>query len=187
MKIIAFAASNSSKSINKQLLTYATGLIADGEVEIVDLNDYELPLFSQDREEELGQPELAKQFLRKIGQSDGVVIAFAEHNGTYTVAYKNIFDWASRINPKVYQNKSMVLLSTSPGGGGAGSVLSQAVNSMPYFDGQVLESLSIPNFHENFDVESGRLTNEALDVQLRNTMQSFSPAHVELNAVARSS
>ena len=49
MKVLAFAASNSKKSINKQLVTYAAGLIDDAQVETLDLNDYELPLFSEDK------------------------------------------------------------------------------------------------------------------------------------------
>lgn len=32
----------------------------------------------------------------------------AEHNGNYTVAYKNLFDWASSKNQNVYQGKSIV-------------------------------------------------------------------------------
>ena len=60
MNIVAFAASNSTKSINKKLATYAASLVDDASVEVLDLNDYELPLFSTDKEEELGQPELAQ-------------------------------------------------------------------------------------------------------------------------------
>ena len=65
-KVIAFAASSSSRSINRKLVTYACGLLRDAEVEILDLNDYELPLFSVDREDELGQPALARAFLDKV-------------------------------------------------------------------------------------------------------------------------
>ena len=107
MKIIAFAATNHRKSINRELVEYAASLIKHGEVEILDLNDYELPLYGQDKENEIGHPQLAKDFLAKIGGSDGIIISFAEHNGSYTVAYKNIFDWCSRIEPKVFQNKKM--------------------------------------------------------------------------------
>jgi NAD(P)H-dependent FMN reductase len=102
MNIIAFAASSSRKSINKQLVRYASTLLDKAKVEVLDLNDYELPLFSQDKEEELGHPQLAKDFLAKIANSDGIIISFAEHNGSYTAAYKNIFDWCSRIEPKVF-------------------------------------------------------------------------------------
>ena len=173
MKIIAFGASNSKKSINKQLATYTVSLLDNAEVEVLDLNDYELPLFSEDKEAEIGQPELAKEFIAKIANSDALVVSFAEHNGSYSVAYKNLFDWSSRINPKVFQNKPMLLLSTSPGPGGAASVLSMAVNSAPYFDGDVRSSLSVPSFYENFDVKTGLIKNKDINEQLVNALQSL--------------
>jgi len=170
MKIIAFAASNHRKSINKLLVEYASHFLNKADVEILDLNDYELPLYSQDKEEELGHPKLAKDFLAKIGESDGIIISFAEHNGSYSVAYKNIFDWCSRIEPKVFQNKPMVLLATSPGARGGASVLSTAVQSAPYFSGVVKASLSIPSFYDNFDVENKALNHQELNEQLQDAI-----------------
>ena len=174
MKVLAFAGSNSSRSINKLLVSYAASLLEDARTEVLDLNDYEMPIFSVDRERELGHPQQAVKFMEKIGQSDAVIISFAEHNGSYSAAYKNIFDWCSRINPKVYQGKPMVLLSTSPGAGGAGSVLASAVNSMQFFDGHVKGSLSIPRFGDNFDRETGRLSNQELDATLREILSNLS-------------
>ena len=173
MKILAFAATSSTKSINKKLVRYAVSQLPGTQTEILDINDYELPLFSEDKENELGQPALARAFLDKISDSDAIVISFAEHNGSYTVAYKNIFEWASRINPKVFQNKPMIMLATSPGPGGAASVLTAATASAPFFDGDVKASLSVPGFHDNFDVEKGRLSNNELDTQLTNVMHSL--------------
>jgi len=173
MKILAFAASSSSKSINKQLLVYATSQLENVETELLDINDYELPLFSEDREAKLGQPALAKAFLDKIGNSDALIISFAEHNGSYTVAYKNLFDWASRIKPKVFQSKAMILLATSPGPGGASSVLATATSSAPFFDGEVKASLSIPDFYENFDSTQGIITNEEINTQLINAISQL--------------
>ena len=177
MKILAFAATSSTKSINNQLVQYAASQLAkqnkDTKTEILDINDYELPLFSEDREGLLGQPKLAKEFLDKIGNSDAVIISFAEHNGSYTVAYKNIFDWASRINPKVFQNKPMVLLSTSPGPGGGSNVLTAATTSAPYFDGVVKASLAVPSFYDNFDIEQGRITNVEINSQLLSAVNSL--------------
>jgi chromate reductase len=166
MKILAFAASNSKKSINKQLVTYAASLLEGADVDVLDLNDYEMPLFSVDKEEELGHPALAKAFLAKIAACDALIISFAEHNGTYSVAYKNIFDWCSRAGGKVFQNKPLVLLATSPGARGGASVLAAATNSMPFFAGQVMATLSIPSFFDNFDLEKGILKNEDLKQQL---------------------
>jgi NAD(P)H-dependent FMN reductase len=173
MKIVAFAASNSSKSINKQLAGFAASLVADAEVELLDLNDFELPLFSQDKEAQLGQPQLAKDFLAKIATADGLVISFAEHNGSYSAAYKSLFDWCSRINGKVFQQKPCVFLSTSPGPGGAASVLAQANNSAPYFGALVVGSLSVPKFFEHFDVEQQQLIEPQLLEQLTKVMHSW--------------
>jgi len=157
MKILAFAASSSSQSINKILATYAAHLVADGQPEVLDLNDYEMPIYSSDREQASGIPEQAKQFYAKIADADAVIIAFAEHNGSYTAAYKNLFDWTSRIDMKVYQNKPVLLLATSPGPGGAASVLNAASGSAPYFAMDVKAQLSIPSFFDQFDMTTGKM------------------------------
>ena len=174
MKLLAFAASSSSKSINKQLATYAASLVLGASVEILDINDYEMPLFSQDREDELGQPDAAKAFFAKLGQADAIIISFAEHNGSYTAAYKNLFDWTSRIDMKLFQNKPMVLLATSPGPGGAKTVLTAATGSAPYFAADVKASLSIPNFFDNFDSEKQVITNPALLDELQSALAQLS-------------
>lgn len=172
-KIIAFGASSSSTSINKTLAAYSASLLADTETEVLDLNDYETPLFSEDKEKELGQPQLAKDFLAKIASADGLVISFAEHNGSYTAAYKNLFDWCSRIEHDVFHNKPTVYLSTSPGPGGASNVLKQALTSAPHFAADVKASLSIPSFHNNFDAENVRFTNKELDLQLTKVVNTL--------------
>lgn len=173
MKIIAFAASSSKNSINKKLASYAGGLLEGVEVEVLDLNDFELPLFSVDKEVELGHPPLAQAFLSKIASANGLIISFAEHNSTYSAAYKNLFDWCSRIDKNVFAGKPAVFLSTSPGARGGASVLEQAVASAARFGGQVVASLSVPNFHESFDVESDALKNEDLKSQLCSALEAF--------------
>jgi len=173
MKVIAFAASSSKQSINKQLATYAASLVENAQVEVLDLNDYELPLFSVAKEQELGKPALAQEFFAKIADSDAVIISFAEHNGSYTAAYKNIFDWCSRINQKIFQGKPIVLLATSPGPGGAASVLAAAVNSAPFFGGELRGHLSVPSFHQNFDDEQGCIKNLEIQAQLAIVVKSL--------------
>ena len=173
MKLLAFAASSSKTSINKQLVVYASTLLEGAEVEVLDLNDYELPLYSVDKEQELGHPPIAQAFIAKIAASDALIISFAEHNGSYTAAYKNLFDWCSRINPKVFQDKPLVLLATSPGPRGASTVLASAVNSAPHFTGHVKASLSVPSFYDSFDVESGVLKDSNLNLQLIDAVSSL--------------
>jgi len=76
MKVLAFAASSSRNSINKKLVTYAASLLENADVDFLYINDYEMPLFSEDREIELGQPELGQQFFKKIGEADVLTISF---------------------------------------------------------------------------------------------------------------
>jgi len=171
MKILAYAASNSSKSINKQLVAHAVDvlkadIIPEADIEIVDIHDYEMPIYSPDREQAGGIPDAAHRFAAKIAAADAVLISFAEHNGSYSAAYKNLFDWVSRIDAKVYKDKRMVLLATSPGAGGARNVLAAAKTSVPHFGAEVLADLSIAGFYDVFDVENGQLRDTDLQAQL---------------------
>ena len=134
--------------------------------EILDLNDYEVPLYSADREEADGIPGLVQDFFAKIGAADGLIISFAEHNGVYTAAYKNVFDWASRIDVKLYQGKPSVFLATSPGGRGGQGVLGLAESRASSFGADLRGTLSVPSFYENFDSAQGVLRDSELSGKL---------------------
>ena len=159
-KIIAFGASSSKASINKQLAIYAANQFQNASVEVLDLNDFEMPIFSVDKEKESGIPELAYEFYNKLGSADLIIISFAEHNGAYSTAFKNIFDWTSRINGKTFQEKPMLLLATSTGPRGGSTVLEIAKNRFPFQGAVVKGSLSLPSFNENFDVVNGIINPE---------------------------
>lgn len=172
-RVIAFGASSSRKSINKRLATYIASLIKDSEIEILDLNDFELPLFSVDREIEIGYPPPIEEFIKKISGADLILISFAEHNGSYTVAYKNLYDWCSRLNKNLYRTKRFILFSTSPGFGGAKRVLKRATEDISRFGGIVLGTLSIPSFNHNFDTATNKLINRELDIELKDIIKSL--------------
>ncbi|MFK8100870.1 MAG: NADPH-dependent FMN reductase [Saprospiraceae bacterium] len=154
-KIVAFGASNSKKSINQQLAKFAAQQVADASVNLLDLNDYEMPIYSIDREQATGIPDLAHQFKAALTASDGIIISFAEHNGAYSTAFKNIFDWISRIEQDVWGNKPMLLLSTAPGGRGGKSVLDIAVSKFNRMNENLIASFSLPFFGKNFSGTAG--------------------------------
>jgi len=174
MKIIAFAGSNSKKSINKKLATYVSHLFENADVEVLDLNDYALPVFGVDLEAEIGQPQLAKDFLDKIAIADIIVMSLAENNGSYSTAFKNTFDWASRQYKDVFQQKPMLLMATSPGGRGGASVLELAKGNLPRYGAVIQAVFSLPSFNENFDVEQNRISNPELDHQIKEIVKNFS-------------
>jgi chromate reductase len=164
-KIIAFGGSSSKKSINKRFATYTAHLFQNATIEILDLNDYEMPVFSVDKQEENGIHPLAEKFYAKLGEADLIVVSLAEHNGAYSTAFKNILDWTSRFKNNVFQQKSMLLLTTSPGARGGGFVMEIAKSRFPKHEAILVGTFSLPSFEENFNQESG-ITNETLKNQL---------------------
>ena len=169
--IIAFAGTSSKESINKQLVTYASSLVENVNTTILDLNDFELPLYSIDLEKEQGVPENAHKFLVYLKSADGLVISLAEHNGAYTTVFKNLFDWVTRIEGKLFFNKPMLLMATSSGGRGGLTVLEIAQGRFPCHDGNIIEVFSLPFFGKNF--YEGKIINNDFDEQLKNAVQQF--------------
>ena len=77
-KIVAFGASSSKNSINKELAKHAASRVPESTYKMIDLLDFEMPIYSEDRESEQGIPELAFKFKKLIKESDGIIISFAE-------------------------------------------------------------------------------------------------------------
>lgn len=155
MKILAFAGSTSSKSINRQLANHAASLVPGGEVTELDIRSFELPIYSQDEEESEGIPEAAQQFLDLIRGHDAIVVSLAEHNGSYSAAFKNLYDWTSRIEQKLWSDKPMLLLSTSPGGRGGATVMEAGKATFPRMGADLKASFSLPSFYDHFDAATG--------------------------------
>lgn len=161
MKILAFGASNSRESINKIFAEFTAKQFEGAEVEVLDLNDYEMPIFSVDREKHDGIPTLALRFAEKIDGSDLLIMSLAEYNSTYTAAFKNVFDWISRIKDrKHFGEKPVFLLATAPGPGGGKNVIAAFQARAPFSGANVLQSFILPKFKENFDGEKGIVDEE---------------------------
>lgn len=170
-KIIVFAGSNSKNSINKSLAEYAGSLAVNTNTVVLDLNDFELPLYGIDYENEHGIPDNAHKFLEHIRTSNGIILSLAEHNGAYATVFKNIFDWMSRIDSKLWSDKPMLLMATSPGGRGGATVLDIAKGRFPYMGGNIVADFSLPSFNQNFS--DGKIINEELNNQLKNKVSIF--------------
>lgn len=174
MKILAFGGSTSSTSINRQLANHAAGLIPDATVTELDLRDYKLPIYSSDDEEGDGIPADAHAFLAAIRDHDAVVLSLAEHNGSYAAAFKNLYDWTSRIEQKLWSDKPMLLMATSPGGRGGATVLETAKATFPRMGADLRATFSLPSFHDNFSADDG-VTDPALAAELTTAVASLTP------------
>ncbi len=160
MIIKAFSGSNASDSINKKLVTFAAQQFADAEVEILDLNDYEMPIYSVDREKN-GIPQQAQDFAAKIDSADLLLMSLAEYNSSYTTAFKNIFDWISRIKDrKHFGEKPVFLMATAPGPGGGKNVVEAFQKRAPFSGAEVIETFVLPKFRETFEEGKGIIDEE---------------------------
>lgn len=173
MKIIAFSGSNSSTSINKKLVAYAASLFENAEAEVYDMNDFAMPLFGVDLEKEIGQHPVAQRFLDTLASADIILASLPENNGSYSSAFKNVFDWSSRIDVKVFQNKPMLLMATSPGRRGGQSMLEHAQSNLPHFGADIRAVFSLPQFYQNFDLEENKIGNEEFDKELREIVRNI--------------
>lgn len=172
-KILCFAGSNSSKSINHKLVTFAATQIVGHSVEVIKLTDYDLPLFGEDIEREKGYPINLRMLCNKIKEADALIISVNEHNRTVSAYFKNILDWLSRLEYDFLKEKKILLMSTSEGKLGAASALEYTKMVLPRFSGTVVESFSIPSFSKNFSEETQSFSNEVLLMGFIDVIQNF--------------
>lgn len=173
-KILAIGGSNSPESINRAFATYTANQLENVSVQTIDLNDYELPLYHSGIESEKGIPENATAFDQLLMSADGIVLSMAEHNGLHSAAFKNLWDWVSRIDQKLWKNTPMLLMAASPGRRGGASVLKVTKDLIPHYGGNVVAEFSLPSFNHNF--KDGALINEELKEALDQQISAFQKA-----------
>jgi len=166
MKLLAFGASNHSASINDTLARFAAArfkAVVQPNVDIshLDLNAFEMPIYSIDRERVDGIHPKAQSLFGIIGSVDALIISYPEYNGSYTSAWKNVHDWMSRIDMAIYQNKPLLALSATPGPRAGAGVLSAVEGSAPFFGADLRGTLGIGVWSEAFDNDKNELTRES--------------------------
>lgn len=162
-KILAFSGSNSSTSINQQLVSTAAKQVTEVEVELIDLREFPAPLYGKDLEKEKGIPAPIKQLKAKFDEADGFLISSPEHNGSIPAFFKNTIDWLSRIEAKLFLQKPVVLMATSPGKNGGATNLNTLKNLVPHWGAKLVETYSLPSF-------SSHLTDNELNDDVKNDL-----------------
>lgn len=123
-KILFFAGSARKDSLNKKLADYASQIARDAgaDVTLIDLRDFEMPLYDGDLEEADGIPENAKRLKQIFVDHDAFFIASPEYNSSFSALLKNTLDWISRPHQEnetplsAYNGKVAALGAVSPGG-----------------------------------------------------------------------
>jgi chromate reductase, NAD(P)H dehydrogenase (quinone) len=171
-KILAFAGSNSPTSINHQLVRNVSHRFSEDQVEMLELRTLEIPLFSIVKEKE-GIPQDVKFLYEKIQDHPALIISVNEYNSNVSGFFKNIIDWLSRLDQNFFQEKKILLMSTSPGKRGGASALEYCKSQFPRHGGVIAESFSLPQFYENFDSQKGTIANEIFEMGINEVVTSF--------------
>ena len=129
-KILAFAGSTRDGSFNNAIVKVAAegAKEAGADVTVINLADYQMPIFNEDEEAEFGIPEKALAFKALLMEHDGFLIASPEYNSSYPALLKNAIDWASRMSEgekplQAFKGKVAGIMAASAGGLGGLRVL----------------------------------------------------------------
>ncbi|MDB5426907.1 MAG: NADPH-dependent reductase [Phenylobacterium sp.] len=97
VKLLAFAGSTRSGSLNQALLDLAVAeaRARGAEVTEIRLKDFDLPLYDGDLEV-AAFPDAARELKSLFQSHQGFLIASPEYNGSVSGVLKNAIDWASR-------------------------------------------------------------------------------------------
>lgn len=184
INVLALSGSTRDDSFNKKLLQEAAQFAkqAQATVTMVNLRDYPMPLYDGDLEAKDGMPSNALKLHNLMAQSDLIMIASPEYNGSLSAVLKNSIDWVTRsklhgISGEAIKGKRFLLLSASPGGrGGAGSLV-HLRSILEHLGGSVWQNqLSLPNANSQFDAQ-GNLKDETTKGQLKALVQAALATH----------
>lgn len=161
--LLAFAGSNSSRSINFRLIKYTVDRMGTKEIRLLDMADMTLPVFSEDLERDEGYPPILTALLDTFRQTNGLILSVNEHNGNPSAFFKNMLDWLSRMDRDFLAGTKIFLMSTSRGRRGGSASLEVVKMLLPRFGGEVVASFSLPSFSHNFIEGEGITDGELAD------------------------
>lgn len=172
-KILVFSGSNSSVSINQQLVIYAASYLDKHEIHLIHLKDYPAPVYSMDMEKRGEFPETMRELNELFKETDAMLISLPEYNSGITPVFKNTMDWISRIEKPTLKNKPVCLLATSPGRRGAKTNLQHVCDVLiDRWGGELTSSFSLPSFDEHLVNGTLHLNGEE-EKELKRTLEKF--------------
>ena len=161
-RILAFSGSSRKESFNRKFLAVAVLAVRDagGDVTLIELKDYELPLYNGDLEDAQGLPANATKLIGLIQEHAGLLIASPEYNSMFTPLLKNTIDWCTRGDDNPFIGKAAAVISASPGALGAVRSLKLAQQLLLHLGCQVVPGQNfLPLADKAFDAQ-GALKDE---------------------------
>lgn len=179
-RILAFSGSARRESLNRKFLAVAVAAAreAGGEVTLLDLNDFAMPLYHGDLEDAQGLPPGVVKLIGLVADHHGLLIASPEYNSMLTPLLKNTLDWCTRGDANPFEGKAAAVVSASPGMFGGVRSMQQAQQLLLKLGCHVVSGQCVlPNADKAFDAE-GRLS----DPRTRKSVQALAARLVETAA-----
>lgn len=170
MRLLGIAGSLRRASRNIQLLREAAATAPEGIDLVLHSGVGELPPYDPDIDEEA--PPAAKRLRRAISESDGLLIATPEYNGSIPGPLKNAVDWASRPFPdNSLRSKPVAVIGATSGRFGGVWAQAELRKVLGIAGARVVDSeLAIGRADRVFD-GSGRLRDERAAQQLADVLE----------------
>ena len=156
-QLLATAGSNSSTSINFELVRHTLASFASHRADLVDGSQLDIPLYSEDLEKRHGFPDAIRDLHGKLRNCDGLILSVNEHNSNPSAYTKNLLDWLSRLERKFMAGVPVLLMSASGGKRGAQSSREITARMLERFGAEQIVQFSLPGFHEVFEASQGIL------------------------------
>lgn len=126
IKILAFSGSTRCGSFNQKLVQIAAlgAKQAGVDTTVINLANYNMPIFNEDLEKKIGFPEKVYEFKKLLIEHNGFLIASPEHNSAFSSLLKNVIDWSSCSETKreppllAYKGKIAGIMAASTGKSG---------------------------------------------------------------------
>ena len=179
-KITVISGSSRAESYNLKLATQLAAITdaTNAEVSLINLKDFDLPIYNGDLEDAEGLPGTAKLLKLRLAESTGLIFTCPEYNGFMTPLLINAIDWCTRsedasVDLSGFTGKTVLVASASPGAGG-GARAATHLKTMLSGLGSVIfpQSMVVPSAYNAFDDE-GKLLDEAMTKRAEQLIEKF--------------
>ena len=167
MNVLVLVGSLRAGSTNRQLADAAVAHLPRGVEGTVFARLADLPHYSEELDHDDALPEVARDLREAVADSDAVLLVTPEYNGSLPSAVKNAVDWASRPRgASSIAGKPAAVIGASGSPRAAQWAREDGVKVLKVAGADVLEdTVGVGASFQAF--VDGRLTDEALDAELR--------------------
>ncbi|MCZ6853522.1 MAG: NAD(P)H-dependent oxidoreductase [Gammaproteobacteria bacterium] len=178
--LLVFSGSTRTESFNLKLAVQLASMAEQegATVSLVNLSDFDLPIYNGDLEITQGLPDAAKRLKNLLQENAGFIVTCPEYNGFITPLLINAIDWCTRsedasVDLSGFSDKTVLIASASPGPGG-GNRSNTHLKTMLSGIGAIVipQTLTVPAAHNAFD-DQGRFLDDAMEKRAERLIAKF--------------